>query len=416
MRFSSTTLILICIAPLTLLCSACKTSEADALKAVEGLGCADVKLTRDDDKSFSYTATCGGEECMGFLSMDGSSSNSTKVCTPKKAPVPVGIGKVILGEGGVTGYCDKATIEGQLKKMIPQFKACYDKDLQTYPNMKGAIPMSWTIGAQGDVIAFDMSGEESAPVMQCLKQSIESAKWVKPEQYTCAVQWVVGLYTEDVLEGLGNDRPPRSEQCQNPINLDAGSGESLVAVGPELDELLKRSWTISSLTLYTSVEKKTMHVKADQFKGVPAAGGGPAEGRSTLVCHMQDLHYTATTTKDKDGKEVKTVSLAGPDSTTSSGNMSLPAVILANTGKVQGNKKIAVTLKNGMFDADLADVFTPEEHTLESTLKEMEKNKAARMSVVKRGPNTMAVSLSYKLGEDMFLFGEGVYTPLDAAP
>lgn len=359
------------------LCVGCQPSEDQARAKVEAMGCADVTVTRDADvsKMFSYTATCGGRKCMGFLTLGGSTQSSSHTCfdaaedntdTTSQPTAPVeGPGKVVIGEGGVTGTCDKAKTRAALEATLPELKACFDKDLQKHPDLMGTVTAVWETDEAGKADVGEIESE--LPMIDCIRGVIGAVEWEKPREGKCMTRWSFGLYTKDPPEDLGHARYPRMEACPNPISFALREGEERIAPG-DFTKTFGGTYELERIVIWSSGDEDKFIAVADNYGKAPE-GDAPVEARSTLMCHTQNLHYTTTTTTDKDGKETTTKKLSEDDSTTLNGNATLASVLDTSSGKISSLKSFQVDLKNGKFFAKNRSKPDTENATMQETLE-----------------------------------------------
>lgn len=79
---------------------------------------------------------------------------------------------------------DPDIIRQILRENIPQFRYCYQKELDRYPGKKIAdvIPLSFTIGASGHVSRAGVSGRSrlSASVKKCVVNVLRGIQFPSP--------------------------------------------------------------------------------------------------------------------------------------------------------------------------------------------------------------------------------------------
>lgn len=80
------------------------------------------------------------------------------------------------------GQLSKEEVEGVIRSNLPQIKACYDRALQTNPNLKGRVMTSFEIGANGKVSRSEIANStlNHPPTEQCVAQSIKQWRFPIP--------------------------------------------------------------------------------------------------------------------------------------------------------------------------------------------------------------------------------------------
>ena len=399
------------LAPLALfcavLCTSCKASEADAKKYIEEQGCSDIVVTRDEDgdNKFSFSATCGEEKCAGYVALDGSTSAFTKVCGP-----PPPDGTTVLGEGAVTGDCDREKVKQTLGKRLPEFDRCYDTILKTYPDAHGSVPLFWTISEEGKSIELvDQKGEME--LHHCMKKVLKETTWEKPKEGRCAAQWRVGIYLDEPPTDLGHDRLPKSESCDNPIKLEAVQGERLIETDA-LAQVLDHTWQLATIRIFAQSDETQLHLRTDHFEPLPPGSMGPIESTSTMLCHTQELTYTVTTTTNDKGEEVETYELTEKNQSENTASTTLPAFIEEGDGKVQRTRELQAKLTNGEFHASTANEPAEEITTLGRIIEELRAMEVPTKALVTlRDEDTLVLKMSLDFGHSQ-LFVEGTYEEL----
>jgi TonB family protein len=78
------------------------------------------------------------------------------------------------------GNLSREEIEGVIRANLGQIKACYERSLQTNPNLKGRIMTSFEIAANGKVSRSEIANStlNHQPTEQCVAQSIR--RWQFP--------------------------------------------------------------------------------------------------------------------------------------------------------------------------------------------------------------------------------------------
>ncbi len=394
-----------------LFCLGCEPSEDEARAKIEEKGCTDVTVTRDEDASnmFSYTATCGDQKCMGFLTLGGSTTSSSHTCfgaagesadaSEAKQKAVEGPGKVIIGEGGVTGPCDRAKTRAVLDAKLPELKGCYDKDLQKHPNLMGTLTMVWNTDTSGKTTVSEV--ESDLDLVDCMRGVIARADWEKPREGTCMTRWSIGTYTKEMPADLGHARYPRMEACPNPVSFAPAEGEELIPP-KEFDKKLEGTYELVRMTLWTAGADEAFTAVSDNY------GDANVDARNTLMCHTQDLHYTTTVTTDKDGNETTTKELAEDDSTTLNGSASLPDVFVVSSSEVLSTRSFQVNLKNGKFFTE-SGKSDAEDSTMKELFDDLADNKMVPKSTVIRSANgNIKIAFLYEQ-DDLKLAVEGIY-------
>ncbi|MEY3903399.1 MAG: hypothetical protein RL189_2705 [Pseudomonadota bacterium] len=80
------------------------------------------------------------------------------------------------------GHLSREEVEGVIRSNLPQIKACYERSLQTNPNLKGRIMTSFEIGANGRVSRSEIANStlNHPPTEQCVAQSIKQWQFPMP--------------------------------------------------------------------------------------------------------------------------------------------------------------------------------------------------------------------------------------------
>lgn len=105
---------------------------------------------------------------------------------PGKAPA-----KAVVTEARQLGFCAKENINKVVMGRMGALKFCYEKELQTYPDLQGKVTMNWTIEEDGAVSGVG-PGEDtmkSKRINECLSQTISKLKFDKPQGGVCVVRW-----------------------------------------------------------------------------------------------------------------------------------------------------------------------------------------------------------------------------------
>lgn len=110
------------------------------------------------------------------------------------------VGKIALGSGSTTGYCDKSSIEQVVRRRADAFRACYEEQLQTHPSNEGKITVRWTISTDGTVqdAKILQSSIGNNTIDNCVLRSIRVMRF-KHEDGTCIVQWPFVFSSEGEL-------------------------------------------------------------------------------------------------------------------------------------------------------------------------------------------------------------------------
>ncbi|MEN9529657.1 MAG: hypothetical protein RI932_1530 [Pseudomonadota bacterium] len=80
------------------------------------------------------------------------------------------------------GQLSKEEVEGVIRSNLPQIRACYERSLQTIPNLKGRVMTSFEIGANGKVSRSEIANStlNHPPTEQCVAQSIRQWQFPNP--------------------------------------------------------------------------------------------------------------------------------------------------------------------------------------------------------------------------------------------
>ena len=113
------------------------------------------------------------------------------VFDPSPALPQMAKAKEKVAESRPLGFCAKESIGKIVKRRMGAFKFCYEKELQTYPDLEGKIKLTWTIEEDGSV-SETRAVEDSLKnkrVTKCLRHTIGKLKFDKPQGGVCVVSW-----------------------------------------------------------------------------------------------------------------------------------------------------------------------------------------------------------------------------------
>jgi len=90
---------------------------------------------------------------------------------------------VVPGQAVVKGSLDKEIIRRVIRRHINEVKYCYEKELNTNPDLKGRISIQFTISGTGQVIAsvVQSSDMKNPACEQCIAQAVRRWLFPKPE-------------------------------------------------------------------------------------------------------------------------------------------------------------------------------------------------------------------------------------------
>jgi len=95
--------------------------------------------------------------------------------------------------GGVkaSGYCSRGSLVRAVKRRSAAFRACYEMELLSRPNLRGRIETRWTINMQGRVVGAKITRNSMghAKVADCVLRTIRRVRFEKPEGGMCVVAW-----------------------------------------------------------------------------------------------------------------------------------------------------------------------------------------------------------------------------------
>lgn len=85
-------------------------------------------------------------------------------------------------EGSVVVGGDVSNAQSVLATMRPAFRSCYNRGLQTNPNMKGSLRITARIGPNGEVVVANPAGGNglSKEVIDCVVTRVKSARFSPP--------------------------------------------------------------------------------------------------------------------------------------------------------------------------------------------------------------------------------------------
>lgn len=104
--------------------------------------------------------------------------------------VPLGA-QAAKASGSVADGCDKAQLAKAMQARAASFRACYESQRMSNPDLKGKLVWKWTINAEGKVQDQNLVEDtlHSAPVAECVGRGISHIPFAKPEAGICVVQW-----------------------------------------------------------------------------------------------------------------------------------------------------------------------------------------------------------------------------------
>lgn len=100
-------------------------------------------------------------------------------------------GKIALGSGSTTGYCDKSNTQQVVHRRTGAIRACYEEQLQIHPTLEGKITTRWTISTDGTVqdAKIIQSSIGNDTIDRCVLRSIRLMRFSERGDGTCIVQW-----------------------------------------------------------------------------------------------------------------------------------------------------------------------------------------------------------------------------------
>lgn len=101
------------------------------------------------------------------------------------------VGKIRIGSGKSTGFCQKGNIARVVRRRANSIRACYEQRLQVNPNLRGKMTARWTIALNGRVASANLAGNtlSDGAVASCVLRVIRRMSFAKPEGGVCIVQW-----------------------------------------------------------------------------------------------------------------------------------------------------------------------------------------------------------------------------------
>lgn len=91
----------------------------------------------------------------------------------------------------VSAGCDKGDIAKNVRLRSAQFRACYETQLLSKPELSGKLSVQFTIGSGGEVGGDKVTADtlQSAPVSDCVLRALRRIKFAAPEAGVCVVAW-----------------------------------------------------------------------------------------------------------------------------------------------------------------------------------------------------------------------------------
>jgi hypothetical protein len=87
---------------------------------------------------------------------------------------------VSLGQPGVQGDLEQATVRRYIKRNIQKIQYCYEQQLLNKPRLAGTVQARFTIGDDGKVVSSTASGVDAA-VASCVADLIRNIEFPKPK-------------------------------------------------------------------------------------------------------------------------------------------------------------------------------------------------------------------------------------------
>jgi hypothetical protein len=89
------------------------------------------------------------------------------------------------------GFCAKGNIAKVVKARMGAIKFCYEKELQTYPDLQGKVTMKWTIEEDGSISSVGVASDtlKNKRVIQCMRHTVKKLRFDKPQGGTCVIRW-----------------------------------------------------------------------------------------------------------------------------------------------------------------------------------------------------------------------------------
>lgn len=101
------------------------------------------------------------------------------------------VGKLKIGSGSSQGFCKKSDITKNVRRRAGAIRACYERELQVKPKLKGKVTARWTITLDGRVSNASVvkSSLKNKAVEGCLLRTVRRMRFAKPEGGVCVIQW-----------------------------------------------------------------------------------------------------------------------------------------------------------------------------------------------------------------------------------
>ena len=117
--------------------------------------------------------------------------NLTQEPVKKEAVAPPP--KVEVKEEASAAFCNKADIKRVMGGRSGAFKFCYERELQSNPDLAGKVVIRFNIDLSGDpkAIAIASSSLNNSAVHDCLKANVQKLTFNKPDGGVCSVQWPI---------------------------------------------------------------------------------------------------------------------------------------------------------------------------------------------------------------------------------
>jgi hypothetical protein len=98
--------------------------------------------------------------------------------------------KVVVEETRPLGFCDPKDVERVMKGRSGAFRACYELQLQRYPELKGRLDLRFTIEEDGTTSHVSFATNElNTQVADCIRRQVAGLKFPKPAGGICVIRW-----------------------------------------------------------------------------------------------------------------------------------------------------------------------------------------------------------------------------------
>ncbi len=125
---------------------------------------------------------------LGEVDTGGGTGTGAKIGTKEKKKVEP---KMDRGTPDVGDFCDKGNLRRVVESKSNAIQYCYEKQLQTNPELKGKVIAQWKIGLEGQVKSTSIASStvNNRKVESCIMRVIKRMRFEKPDGGICVINY-----------------------------------------------------------------------------------------------------------------------------------------------------------------------------------------------------------------------------------